>query len=111
MRIEILPSAWQHSVTGDEIRAIITYPLLRFAIDTRYPDADTYMFIGRIADQALIEVAAEDEDGTDWVVFHAMMLTARIAREAYVHSAGAIDLRDHIPPQRPSIGPQYGREE
>lgn len=40
-------------------------PLLRYAIDTAYPDADTYMFIGRIDNEPWIEVAAEDEEGTN----------------------------------------------
>jgi hypothetical protein len=34
VRIEPLPTAWQHSITGDEIRAVITYPLLRYGITT-----------------------------------------------------------------------------
>jgi hypothetical protein len=110
--IECLPTAWQHSITGDEIRAVISYPLLRYGITTAYPDADTYMFVGnKINNEPWIEVAAEDEDGHTWAVFHAMMLTPRVAGEVYDISAGIIDLRNDLSPQRPYIGPQYVREE
>ena len=109
MRIEILPIAWQHSITEDEIRAIITYPLLRYGITTAYPEADTYMFIGKINNQPWIEVASEDEGSANWAVFHAMILTPRVAREVYVISHGTIDLRDETAPQRPFIGPQFER--
>lgn len=111
MRIEPLPTAWQHSITGDEIRTVISYPLLRYGITTAYLDADTYMFVGKIDDQPWIEVAAEDEYGHTWAVFHAMILTPRVADEVYVVSGGVIDLRNDLATQRPYIGPQYGREE
>jgi hypothetical protein len=68
------------------------------------------MCIGAIENEPWIEVAAEDEDGITWAVFHAMILTPRVAREVFQVSGG-IDLRDDISPQRPYIGPQYGREE
>lgn len=110
MRIEYLPTAWQHSITGAEIRAVISHPLLRYAITTAYPDADTYMFIGRIGNEPWIEVGAEDEDGLVWDVFHAMLLTPRVAQEAYDLSGGVIELRDELVTQRPFIGPQYGKE-
>jgi hypothetical protein len=111
VRIEPLPTAWQHSITGDEIRAVITYPLLWYGITTAYPDSDTYMFVGsRTNNEPWIEVAAEDEDGHTWAVFHAMMLTPRVAGEVYEISGGIIDLRNDLSPQRPYIGPQYDRE-
>lgn len=110
MRIAILPTGWQHSITADEIRAIITNPLLRFAITTVYPDANTYMFVGRINSQPWIEVGAEDVDGITWAVFHAMMLTAHVARDVYDLSSGTIDLRNDLPTQRPFIGPQPREE-
>ena len=107
-----LPTAWQHSIAGDEIRAGISYPLLRYGITTAYPDADTYMFVGGgIDNEPWIEIAAEDEDGHTWAVFHAMMLTPRVAQEVYDISNGAIDLRNDLSPQRLYIGPQYDREE
>ncbi|GFG75415.1 hypothetical protein MBOT_27800 [Mycobacterium botniense] len=112
VRIECLPSAWQHSITSDEIRAVISYPLLRYGITTVYADADTYMFVGnRVNNEPWIEVAAEDQDGHTWVVFHAMMLTLRVADEVYDISGGIIDLRSDLSPQRPYIGPRYDREE
>lgn len=106
VRIEILPVARQHSLLDEELRAAIEYPLFRYAITTRYPDANTYMFVARIENQACIEVAAEDEDGIEWAVFHGMMLTAARAREVHEHSHGTIDLRNDVPIQRPFIGPQ-----
>lgn len=89
---------------------MISHPLLRYAITTAYPDADTYMFIGKIGNEPWIEVAAEDVDGEFWDVFHAMLLTARVAQDAYNLSGGVIDLRGELVTQRPFIGPQYGRE-
>jgi hypothetical protein len=110
VEIECQPTAWQYSVTGDEIRAIITYPLLRYGITTTHPDADTYMFIGRINNEPWIEVAAEDVDGITWAVFHAMILTPRVANEVYEISGKTIDLRNDLSPQRPYIGPQHREE-
>jgi hypothetical protein len=112
VRFEFMPHAWQHSIEGDEIRAAIEYPLLRYAITTRrFPNANTYMFVGNAADDvSWIEVAAEDEDGQTWVVFHAMMLTTKTAAEVYTYSEGAVDLRDQCTRQRRFIGPQYRKE-
>lgn len=111
VRILCAPTAWQHGITGDEIRATITYPLLRYGITTAFPDAETYMFVSRIGNEPWIEVAAEDEDGDTWSVFHAMLLTGRSAREVYHVSGGIIDLRGSLSQQRPYIGPQYDRRE
>lgn len=110
VRIEILPHAWQHSITGDEMRAVISYPLLRYAIITPYPDADSYMFVGQVGQEPWIEVAAEDAAGEAWAVFHSMLLTGRTANDVYRMSGGGIDLRGQVVRQRPFIGPQYGKE-
>lgn len=111
-RIEFAPHAWQHSIEAWEIRAVIEYPLLRYAITTRrFPDANTYMFVGNTGDaEPWIEVAAEDEAGEAWIVFHAMMLTPKTAAEVHIHSENTVDLRDQCTRQRPFIGPQYGKE-
>ncbi|BBZ39405.1 hypothetical protein [Mycobacterium conspicuum] len=111
MRIRCLPTAWQHGITGDEIRAVISFPLLRYGITTAYPDADTYMFVGAMNNEPWIEVAAEDEDGHTWAVFHAMVLTPGVAAEVYEISGDIIDLRADLSPQRPYVGPQYDRDE
>jgi hypothetical protein len=111
VRIRCLPTAWQHGITGDEIRAVISFPLLRYGITTAYPDADTYMFVGAMNNEPWIEVAAEDEDGHTWAVFHAMVLTPRVAAEVYEISGDIIDLRADLSPQRPYVGPQYDRDE
>jgi hypothetical protein len=112
VRFEFMPHAWQHSIESHEIRTVIEYPLLRYAITTRrFPDANTYMFVGSAADVGpWIEVAAEDEDGQTWVVFHAMMLTTKTAAAVYAYSEGAVDLRDQCTRQRRFIGPQYRKE-
>jgi hypothetical protein len=109
VRIEILPHAWQHSIAGDEMRAVISYPLLRYAIITPYPDADSYMFVGQVGQEPWIEVAAEDEDGETWVAFHSMLPTKRTANDIYEMSGGVTDLRAQVVRQRPFIGPQYGK--
>jgi hypothetical protein len=86
-------------------------PLLRYAITTAaLPEADAYMFVGRVNNEPWIEVAAEDVDGTLWAVFHAMILRARIADEVFQISGGTIDMRNDLAPQRPYIGPQYREE-
>ncbi len=108
--MEVLPHGWQHSITKGEMWAVISNPLLRFGITTGFPDAETYMFVGRIGQEPWIEVAAEDEDGETWAVFHAMILTPRVSAMVFDVSGGAIDLRGECASQRPFIGPQYGRE-
>jgi hypothetical protein len=92
------------------MRAVISYPLLRYASITPYTDADCYMFVGQTGQEPWIEVAAEDEDGESWAVFHAMLLTNRTANDVYNLSEGGIDLRGQVVKQRPFIGPQYERE-
>lgn len=92
------------------MRAVISYPLLRYAIITPYPDADSYMFVGQVGQEPWIEVAAEDEDGETWAVFHSMLLTGRTANDIYDMSGGTIDLRGHVVRQRSFIGPQYRKE-
>lgn len=111
MRVECQPTAWRHGITGDEIRTIITFPLLRYAITTIFPMAETFMLICRVDQQPWIEVAAEDVDGEEWAVFHAMRLTARTAREVFVVSQETIDLRGECSTQRPFIGPQYDKKD
>lgn len=109
MAIEIYPTGRQHSIAAAEIFMVITYPLFRYAITTPgFEHLATFMFIGRIDNEAPIEVAANDIDGTTWVVFHAMLLTNRVANDVYNISGGATDLRgDVADKQRPFIGPQH----
>jgi hypothetical protein len=110
VRIRFLPHAWQHGITGDEMRTVIAYPLLRYAIITPFPEADSYMFVGRTRKEPWIEVVAEDEGGSTWAVFHAMLLTSKTANDVYGLSRGGIDLRDQVVKQRPFIGPQFRKE-
>ncbi|WP_166905934.1 hypothetical protein [Mycobacterium sp. DL440] len=109
MAIDIQPTGWQHSITATEIFAIIAYPLFRYAITTPgFEHLATFMFVGRINNETPIEVAANDVDGQTWAVFHAMLLTTRVANEVLEVSQGAKDLRNDVAAkQRPFIGPQY----
>jgi len=113
VRIVVNASALAHGIAADEIRAVITYSLLRYRISSRiYPDAINTMFIGRIDNEPYIEVAAENISNDEWEVFHAMLLTKAIAQEVYDLSHGEYDLRGEVTDfQRPYIGPQYGRTE
>lgn len=43
-------------------------------------------------------------------MFHAMLLTPRRAQDVFHLSNGLIDLHGELVPQRPFIGPQYGKE-
>jgi hypothetical protein len=54
-------------------------------------------------------MAEEKEDGENWSVFHAMLLTPRRAQAVFTLSGGLIDLCNELVPQRPLIGPQYGK--
>lgn len=96
MRIEIKPSARNHGITGDEIRALIAYPALRLPIAARRAGALPVLHIGpAIANQPWIEVIADHIDPAVAEVFHAMML-----RPATVQSTGIDELVD------PDYGPQ-----
>lgn len=77
MRIEILPSAKRHGITGAEIRTVINHYEIRVSVDPRDPsiEADDYFHVGRGADnEPHIEVVADFIDPAVAVVFHAMML-------------------------------------
>ena len=103
VQVNVYGSAYRPGITDDEIRSTIAFPLIRYAITTEIEDADTYMFVGRIDKEPWIEVAAEDRDGDSWEVFHAMLLTQRVATEVLVASGGAVDLCGECGGQRPSV--------
>ncbi len=66
------------------------------------------MFIGRIEHEPWLEIAAEAVDHSAWEVFHAMILTPRVAAEVRVASAGSI--LPTITGQRPFKQSRYERE-
>ncbi|MFI1241490.1 hypothetical protein [Nocardia salmonicida] len=75
MRIIILECAKQHSVTEDEIRAVLSYPVFRIRVAPRQVGADPYLFIGKYDEnEPLFEVVADLADPEEWITFHAMML-------------------------------------
>ena len=100
MEIVVLPPARRHGIAPDEIRATIEYPQLTYVMESRlWPGVLVHTFIGRRDREAWIEVVAEPV-GTAWMVFHAMLLTARTAAEVEDMSGGAIEL-DPVRTQRP----------
>ena len=81
MRIEIRPSALDHLITEDEIRAVVSFPVLRAIIAARREGAMPVLFIGPVADnQPWIEVIADLADAAVAEVFHAMMLRPSLVR-------------------------------
>ncbi|QDQ98374.1 hypothetical protein FO059_14920 [Tomitella fengzijianii] len=108
MGVTIYPSAGKHGAEREEVLAALRHPVVRYSIVTAFEDADTYMFIARIGHDEWVEVAAEYRMGA-WHVFHAMMLTHRVAREVFAMTEGALDLRLKVGRQR---GPRSsaGRE-
>ena len=96
MRIEIRPSALDHLITEDEIRTVVSFPVLRAIIAARREGAMPVLFIGPVADnQPWIEVIADLADAAVAEVFHAMML-----RPSLVASLGLDELIE------PDYGPQ-----
>ncbi|MBF6176196.1 hypothetical protein [Nocardia blacklockiae] len=96
MRITILECAKRHSVVEEEIRVVLSYPVLRIRIAPRRDGADPYLFIGRYDEnEPLLEVIADLAGSDEWVAFHAMML-----RPSTIHNLGlelvidALDLGD-----------------
>ncbi|WP_027020247.1 hypothetical protein [Corynebacterium sputi] len=100
MRIIIYTSARAHSINDDEIRETIEYPYIRYRTQSRIqPDAETYVYIGGPDGGPWIEVAGE-QFRDEIHVFHAMLLTRRVAVEAYLFTGETISLLDDIVGQR-----------
>jgi hypothetical protein len=99
VRITILECAGKHGITEEEIRAVVSYPLLRTQLTPRLPEAVPYLFIGNFdEDQPLIEVIADLADPDEWVVFHAMMLRPQMISQLQLEELlGAWDLAHQRP--------------
>lgn len=84
MRIEIKPSARQHGLSDDEIRAVVSDYLLRFSITARRPGAKLCVYVGPAAEAKApyIEVIADHADHGVVVVFHAMLLRTSTVQAA-----------------------------
>ncbi|MBH0776201.1 hypothetical protein [Nocardia bovistercoris] len=81
-RITIVESARKHGISDDEIRAVVSYPMLRTRLTQRLPETLPYPFIGNFdQDEPPIEVIADLVDPAEWVVFHAMMLRPQMIRQ------------------------------
>lgn len=99
----MVDSALRHGIGLDEIRATVEYPQLTYVMDSRlFEGIEVHTFIGRRGREAWIEVVAEPVSGA-WVVFHAMLLTARTAAEIEDMSGGAVRLAP-VRTQRPPRG-------
>ncbi|MCF3937071.1 MULTISPECIES: hypothetical protein [Gordonia] len=75
MRIEITPSARQHGIADDEIRAVVEYPALRVVLTARRVGTRPVLHIGPAVERGpFIEVIVDIVDPVIAVAFHAMML-------------------------------------
>ena len=78
VRIEITPSARQHGIADDEIRAVVEYPALRVVLTARRVGTRPVLHIGPAGERGpFIEVIVDIVDIVDpmiAVAFHAMML-------------------------------------
>ncbi|MFD6389278.1 hypothetical protein ACWF9G_05320 [Nocardia sp. NPDC055029] len=101
MRIHVNQSALKHGILEDEIRAIISYPALRYAVKSRTaPEAFVFVFVGRLENEPWLEVVAENVEDVSWEVFHAMRLTARVAAEVCALSGLELPTNVRQRPQR-----------
>ncbi|MGQ4601375.1 hypothetical protein [Nocardia sp. R6R-6] len=102
MRITILKCAKRHGVMEDEIRAALSYPVLRMRIAPRQDGTDPYLFIGSYDEnEPLLEVIADLVESDEWVAFHAMMLRASTIQNLGLELVvDDLDL-DNIARQRP----------
>ncbi|MGH3563101.1 MAG: hypothetical protein ACRDTN_15290 [Mycobacterium sp.] len=83
MRIEFVGArVFAHGITGDEIRAVVEYPIIVSRVEPRHPDSDPHIFVGRFDEnEPPIEVGADRVDAQHWLVFHAMMLRPATAKD------------------------------
>ncbi|MBF6097312.1 hypothetical protein IU510_04365 [Nocardia cyriacigeorgica] len=102
MRITILECARKHGITEQEIRAVVSYPLLRVHITPRLPGAVPHLFIGNFdEDEPLLEIIADLADSAEWIVFHAMMLRPQTISQLHLEEfLGDGDLAQQRPQRR-----------
>ena len=75
MQIKVIPSARAHGITDDEIRAVVSFYVVRVSLTPRVVGAQPFLYIAPAADdEPWIEVIADLNNPAVAVVFHAMML-------------------------------------
>ncbi|MBE7194127.1 MAG: hypothetical protein INR66_16790 [Gordonia polyisoprenivorans] len=75
MRITVIPSAHAHGITDDEIRAVVSFYVVRISLTPRVVGTQPYLYIAPAAEsEPWIEVIADLRDPDVAIVFHAMML-------------------------------------
>ncbi|UGT64511.1 hypothetical protein [Nocardia asteroides] len=105
MRLTVLASATRHGITGEEIRAVVFYPVLRTRLTPRLPGAVPHLFIGKFdEDEPLIEVIADLADPGEWIVFHAMMLRRELVEQTRLGALLAEADRDFAPQRKERRG-------
>lgn len=99
-KIVVYESARRHFVLDEEMRNVVSYPIVRYRSASRiFRGVQVSVFIGGLERGPLIEVVAEDRGGV-LHVFHAMMLTRRTALEAEAASGRVISLANFLVSQR-----------
>lgn len=97
MKVVIYASARRHGIADTEIRAVVEHPLVRYRIAPRGdPDAQLVRMIGDPNGGPLVEVVADRVDADELHVFHAMLLTAAVAREVLEATGGLLDLSGDV---------------
>ncbi|GAA1718771.1 MAG: hypothetical protein Q7T31_12370 [Dietzia sp.] len=97
MKVVIYASARRHGITDAEIRAVLEHPIVRYRLAPRTgPQAKLLRMVGDPDGGALIEVVVDRVGGEELHVFHAMLLTAAVAREVLEATGGNLDLSDGV---------------
>lgn len=108
MEIVITASAYRHGITWREIHAAVQYPQFSYLIDPRFdPEALVYMLIAaETPNAATVEVVAELVDnGTRWIVFHAMYLRPNTEKKMRSLFGDTVQFNP-VRTQRPTITPR-----
>lgn len=93
----IYASARRHGIADSEIRAVLEHPIVRYRLTPRSePDAQLIRMVGDPHGGPLVEVVADQMDAEELHVFHAILLTAAVAREVLEATGGHLDLSDGV---------------
>lgn len=99
-KIVIYRSARRHFILDQEIRGVVSYPLVRYHSASRLMGhTQVVVFIGGSAVGPWIEVVGEERAG-ELHVFHAMMLTRRTALEVEAATGRSVSLVRQLVSQR-----------
>lgn len=101
MKVVIYASARRHGIADAEIRAALEHPIVRYRLAPRAdPDAQLVRMVGDPDGGPLVEMVADQVDGDELHVFHAMLLTSAVAREVLEATGGLLDLADGVSRQQ-----------